>query len=512
MATETELKLRITPDNLARLKRHALLKTHQQSEPVSRHLHNIYFDTPELDLNSREMALRLRLVGGRWLQTLKGGGSIKGGLHQRNEWEVPVASDRLDFSAFDAAVCDEFLPLALRDRLAPVFATDFKRSSRVLDWQGAQIEVCMDQGEVRAGERSAPICEVELELKSGESQQLFELALAILEIVPFELESVSKAERGFRLMAGQAEHPAKAELPKFAKKADLGEVLQTLIWSCLSHLQQNLHGAQAGCDPEYLHQLRVALRRLRLLLRMAEKLRADEGLAALRAELTGLASGLGQARDWDVFIAALTRHPLIRHPLNRQLEADNQAMQTLLACCERRRNASYRVIQGEQQLRALQRLMLHIALWLHDTDWQQAASDTLTTRDFSARQLGRLLKRYRQAERHLGKQDADSLHELRILARKLRYSADFFAPLHPGRRKQPFIGALGELQEVLGQIHDATVAGHLLDELAGAPELLAYPEIISLIREWVASRQHAQFGLLDKAVRKLARQDEFWEA
>lgn len=506
MATETELKLRITPDNLARLKRHALLKTHQQSSPVSRHLHNIYFDTPELDLNRNEMALRLRLSGGRWLQTLKGGGSIKGGLHQRNEWEMPVSGDRLDFSLFDPAVCDAYLPQPLRDRLVPVFATDFQRSSRVLDWQGAQIEVCMDQGEVRAGERSAPICEVELELKSGETRQLFGLALAMLEIVPFELESVSKAERGFRLMAGHAEQPVKAELPKFAKKADLSEVLQTLIWSCLSHLQQNLHGAQAGCDPEYLHQLRVALHRLRLLLRMAEKLRADEGLAALRAELTGLASGLGKARDWDVFIAAL-----IRHPLNRQLEADNQAMQTLLACCEHRRSASYRVIQGEQQLRALQRLMLHIALWLHDADWQLAASDTLTTRDFSARQLGRLLKRYRQAERHLGKQDADGLHELRILARKLRYSADFFAPLHPGRRKQPFIGALGELQEVLGQIHDAAVASHLLDELAAAPELAAHPGIIMLIREWVASRQTEQFGKLNKAVRNLARQDGFWE-
>ncbi|MDD5612946.1 MAG: CYTH domain-containing protein, partial [Gallionella sp.] len=84
MTTETELKLRITPEDMGRLKRHALLKTHQVAKPVTRHLHNIYFDTPELDLNRREMALRLRLAGGRWLQTLKGGGSIRGGLHQRN--------------------------------------------------------------------------------------------------------------------------------------------------------------------------------------------------------------------------------------------------------------------------------------------------------------------------------------------------------------------------------------------------------------------------------------------
>lgn len=505
MTTETELKLRITPEAMTRLKRHALLKSHQLDKPVTRHLHNIYFDTPELDLNSREMALRLRLAGGRWLQTLKGGGAIQGGLHQRSEWEVPVGSDQLDFSVFNAAVCDEFLPLALRNRLEAVFATDFQRNSRVLEWQGAQIEVCMDHGEVRAGQHSAPICEVELELKSGTPQQLFELALEILEIVPFELESVSKAERGFRLMAGHVEQPVKPELPKFPKKSALVEVLQGLIWACLSHLQQNLHGTMAGSDPEYLHQMRVALRRLRLLLRLAEKFRPDQRLTALREELTAWAGSLGRARDWDVFIAALTRHPLSRQP-----ESDNQAMLALLACCGRQREACYQALQNPQQQRGAQRLMLHFALWLNGDYWQQPGKDTPSPRDFSSRQLGRLLKRYRQAERHLGKQDADSLHELRILARKLRYSADFFAPLHDGRRKKPFIGALGEVQEVLGNIHDATVASQLLDELAAAPELTAYPEIILLIREWVANRQTEQLGKLDKAVHELAGLDEFW--
>ncbi|MDD2721686.1 MAG: CHAD domain-containing protein [Gallionella sp.] len=505
MTTETELKLRITPEDMGRLKRHALLKTHQVAKPVTRHLHNIYFDTPELDLNRREMALRLRLAGGRWLQTLKGGGSIRGGLHQRNEWEVPVASDQLDFSVFEAAVCDEFLPLPLRDRLEAVFATDFQRSSQILEWQGAQIEVCMDHGEVRAGTDSAPICEVELELKSGTPLQLFELALAILEIVPFELESVSKAERGFRLMAGYVEQPAKAELPKFPKKAALTQVLGGSIWACLAHFQQNIHGAMTGCDPEYLHQMRVALRRLRLLLGMAEKLRPDQRLTALRVELSEWAGALGKARDWDVFIGALTRHPLYHQP-----DSDNQAMQALLTCCRRQREACYQSLQRDQQQRAAQRLMLHFAIWMNGEYWQQPEDGVRSAHEFSARQLSRLLKRYKQAERHLGKDDADGLHALRILARKLRYSADFFAPLHKGRRKKPFIGALGEVQEVLGKIHDATVASHLLKELAAAPELAGYPEIITLVREWVAIRRLKQFGKLDRACHHLARLDEFW--
>jgi len=89
------------------------------------------------------MALRLRRVGGRWLQTLKGGGQILAGLHQRFEWEVPVPSAQLDFSGLDEAVWGEHLPAALRENLKPVFITDFYRSSRLLDWQGAIIEVCL---------------------------------------------------------------------------------------------------------------------------------------------------------------------------------------------------------------------------------------------------------------------------------------------------------------------------------------------------------------------------------
>jgi len=112
----------------------------------------------------------------------------------------------------------------------------------MLDWQGAQIELCMDHGEVRTEQRSTAICELELELKSGEPAQLFELALALLEIVPFELEPVSKAEQGYRLLTGYVDKPVKGVAPALAGTATLAEALQTLIWSCLMHLQRNLRG------------------------------------------------------------------------------------------------------------------------------------------------------------------------------------------------------------------------------------------------------------------------------
>ncbi|HUW76692.1 MAG TPA: CYTH domain-containing protein, partial [Gallionella sp.] len=76
MAVETELKLRIAPGQIARLKRHGFLQKYQMARPVVRRLKNIYYDTPKLELHQSEMALRLRHAGRQWLQTLKGGGSV----------------------------------------------------------------------------------------------------------------------------------------------------------------------------------------------------------------------------------------------------------------------------------------------------------------------------------------------------------------------------------------------------------------------------------------------------
>ncbi len=363
MAVETELKLRIAPGQLARLKRHALLKAHQLARPLVRRLQNIYYDTPKLELHDSGIALRLRHAGRQWLQTLKGGGSVQAGLHRRNEWEVPVQRAALDFSAAQGVNWDELLHPSLRRKLQPVFVTDFTRSSRMLEFQGAQIELCMDQGEVRTGQLTSPICELELELKSGEPVQLFELALAILEIVPFELETVSKAEQGYRLLSGYGDHPVKGAAPRLDINDTLSEALEKLIWSCLQHFQDNLQGAMAGDDAEYLHQMRVALRRLRVVLRIAEKVHADPVLAGLYKDVSELCVALGRIREWDVFIAQTLQPTCVRM-------AGHAGLQALLAASERQRAECYAALRGAAQARELQRLLLRFAIWMNGDNWK----------------------------------------------------------------------------------------------------------------------------------------------
>lgn len=513
MVTETELKLRLAPEWLARLKRQLLLRAAQTSRPVSRRLYNIYYDTPQHDLHKSGMALRLRRVGRQWLQTLKGGGSVRAGLHQRNEWEVPVKGMALDFSLLESgaqqtAEWDDHLPKALRKKLQPVFVTDFVRSSRMLLWQGAEIELCADEGTVSTRRYGMPVCEVELELKSGEPRQLFELALAILDVAPFELEQVSKAEQGYRLLTGYTASPVKGTVPEIGRpeigrEDALGDVLQRLIWSCLQHFQGNLRGAMEGGDAEYLHQLRVALRRLRVVLSMAEKRRSDQQLASLSKEVAVLGNALGRAREWDAFIEQAVQPAREHMPRHAGLKA-------LLAAARQRRDACYDELRSEERTREIQRLLLRFAIWMNGQYWKERQFKT-PARDFAASRLDKLAKRFARAAQHLEPRDSERLHALRILAKKLRYSAEFFAGLYGGqKRAKSFIGALSELQDVLGQINDAAVSQRLLDELAES-ELSAHQDAVVLVKEVVARELSVQFTVLRKAVRRFGREQSFWE-
>ncbi|MBI3479200.1 MAG: CHAD domain-containing protein [Nitrosomonadales bacterium] len=502
MAVETELKLRVSPEQLARLKRHALLKTHSVTRPVMRRLYNIYFDTAKQELRQSGMALRLRRTGRLWLQTLKGGGSVQGGLHQRNEWEVAVDGPALDFAALPAEVADVHLPVALHKKLRPIFVTDFVRTSRMLNFQGAQIELCMDHGEISSEQHSMPICELELELKSGEPKQLFELALAILEVIPLELEAVSKAEHGYRLLSGDSSQPVKGIVPPLAGKSSLADMFKTLIWSCLQHFQSNLSGAMSGDDAEYLHQMRVALRRLRVLLRMAEKIHADPQLAELGKGYSLLSATLGQIREWDVFIAQ-TMHPMCKRM------PGHEGLKAVLVDSERRRAACYAELRAKA--RELQSLLLRFAIWMNGPAYWQQPGWRQQAQDYTARKLDGFAQRYALAGFKPDTFDAARLHALRILAKKLRYSAEFFASLYDRKKAQSFLDALSKVQEVLGQINDVAVAYRLLEELAADADVSGHQEAVVLAQGWIAHDLSGQFSALRKAMKNFNRQPLFWK-
>ncbi|WP_355659612.1 CYTH domain-containing protein [Halomonas salifodinae] len=198
MPQEIELKLALTDDGPERLLTHPLLSL----PPERLELANTYFDTPRGELETARMALRLRRTASGWVQTLKTAGHSQGGLSRRGEWEWPVAGEALDLARLATLPPMAALPVDLLERLVPRFATDFRRHRWLLDWQGSRIELALDEGEIRAGERHAAIRELELELKDGEPGALWGLAERLAEQVALRPANASKAARGAALLAG----------------------------------------------------------------------------------------------------------------------------------------------------------------------------------------------------------------------------------------------------------------------------------------------------------------------
>ena len=203
MHTEIELKLCLPPQSVAELKSLPLLQGYSISEPTTQKLYTIYYDTPDFALKNERIALRLRKIQNEWVQTIKGGGTVSAGLHQRQEWEYPVLDNQPDFSKItDPSLIELFADKNLRQQLRSIFVTDFTRITfQLLFMERCNIEFCIDQGEITAGQRTHPICEIELELKSGTPSQLLKFTTLLENQCTFPLtrENINKSMRGYAL-------------------------------------------------------------------------------------------------------------------------------------------------------------------------------------------------------------------------------------------------------------------------------------------------------------------------
>lgn len=198
---ETELKLSLSATDLPLLLAHPLLAPTGETQ----RLLNTYFDTPDLALQQRRMAVRERLAGEQWLLTVKTAGQSQNGLSRRQEWEGPTTAGALQFDTLvdDAALAQDLM--AMRPRLKALFCTDFQRQRWVIAHAGAQIEVALDQGRIHVPgtDLSEHLLELELELLSGPESALMALADVLRQtpqgLVALTPSDASKAQRGMAL-------------------------------------------------------------------------------------------------------------------------------------------------------------------------------------------------------------------------------------------------------------------------------------------------------------------------
>lgn len=156
-----------------------------------------YFDTEQHALRRAHLTLRIRREETGLVQTLKHSAAPGAGLFARCEWERPVV-DMVPVAFPDTPLG----PLLARSdaALVPLFEIDVQRTVVEIEQGAARIELALDRGEVRAAGRSAPLHELELELKHGEPAALFALANRLGAQAPLQIGVLSKPERGYRLL------------------------------------------------------------------------------------------------------------------------------------------------------------------------------------------------------------------------------------------------------------------------------------------------------------------------
>ena len=181
---EIELKLRLDPADMARLKRSALLTGNRLGKPKTSLLMSIYWDTPDLTLAAQGITVRVRAEGRKRIQTVKTAGTRSAALHSRREWEWPILSDHPNLHLLESTRLAPFVDAEAFSRLTPIYTTEFRRTFFRLGNQDWEIEVALDQGKVGAGGIIEPICEVELELIRGSASALVVLAKQIVTTVP----------------------------------------------------------------------------------------------------------------------------------------------------------------------------------------------------------------------------------------------------------------------------------------------------------------------------------------
>ena len=502
---ETELKLLLAPQDLRRLRRDPRIKALQQGRATTRRVHSVYYDTPAHALLQAGLALRLRQDGRRWLQTLKTEGQAAAGLHVREEWEWPLAQAALDFGLIaQMPQARLFRSARLRAALRPAFATEFTRTSLHLAFaDGSLAELCLDSGAIRSGRRAAVISEAELELLAGSPARLFELALELAERLPLRLGHASKAERGYALARGLPPRPVKAAALELDAHGSVAAGFTAIARSCIAHLQANEAGLLAGRDPEYLHQVRVAVRRLRACFSLFGAVLPQAAFALVRTQLHAQNTVLGRARDWDVFV-----HEML-HALRRQ-RAEDAAVAAFARRCVRMGRVQLRAAQAVVAAKAWQQLWLEFGRILADAAWQQgqpALAQPLG--GFAAAVLQQRAAAVKKRGKRLRQLDAAGRHRLRIAAKKLRYAAEYFAALYPKRRVRPYVRSLAAMQDVLGALNDAATLLRLLPEvLSGAHAPNAH--VAGMIDGWSAASTHLQLDTLDRAWEHWQRQKPYW--
>ena len=431
-----------------------------------------YFEDDKQDLARNGFELRIRTEGAHHVQTLKSGHGF-----ERGEWETSVEAAAPSAESLKRTPAAKFTKRL--NKLRPLFCLDVDRRIWSVERGGATTEVALDVGEISANNRHEPIYEAELELKSGSPEMLFDLAMEIAGEAEAPLSFVSKGTRGYRLARGVATTPEHELELRLDADVTVEAAFAQIAEACLRQFSINEERLGADMDAEAVHQGRVAIRRLRAAFSMFKPVVRGPDAEKSREELKWISDLLGRARDLDVFIDGPLAKIALEHPGVPGLEELAQHI------CAMRDTARERLGAGLRSER-FRAMLLAVVRCVHIGEWTQSSSATLREQqflDFAASELDRRFRKVTKKAKAVRGSDALKRHRVRIQAKKLRYMAEFVAPLLSPSETSETLRELKKLQDLLGLLNDAIAAERLVAGVADDADRPAVTFAACLVRQ-----------------------------
>ena len=452
---ELELKVELNKSDIDRL-RDELDESTVDGKGGHKKLRTVYFDTRAHDLHAAGLSLRLRRENGNWLQTVKADQKVAGGLSNPIELECKVKVEEPDLTKItDKKIRRAVQRAAKGAALGPVFETVVQRTTRMTTADGSQIEVAIDEGEVRAGAERTKLREAELELKSGSAEGLLLAAEKLLKGHQLRIGERSKAERGYQLAVGEKGINAesqKASAPHLTRKETCAEAFSAILAATTQQIVGNRKVVLETDDPEGAHQLRVGLRRLRSALRALRPLVDTSSLRVFDHSVRDVGRIVGTLRDADVLISG------IYAPMESAASDKNgfsELYELLVQDRVAKRDEVRAVLDGTDWTR----LQLYLTIWPHTLEETDRLEQSIVKHARKA--LRKAWKKASTCGSELDQASPERRHELRKALKKLRYMAEFFTPLFDKSQTAKFIKRLKAMQHVLGYLNDVRMAPRL---------------------------------------------------
>ncbi|MEJ8838351.1 CYTH and CHAD domain-containing protein [Ramlibacter sp. AN1133] len=453
-----------------------------------------YYDTHDRALAARGAVLRLRKEDGQWVQAAKAPGA---NAFERLEHEVPLPEGALP-QPDPARHADHPVGACLREALgqdpAPLecfLETDITRVSRRVGAGGSAVEIALDRGELRAGQRIQPVLEIEFELKEGSGAALVELAGRWCERHGLWLDPLSKSAAGGRLAQGLTQPPPVHSLPPRLQVHTATGFAAAALRAGLDQSLANARELAAGIGGDgHVHQLRVGLRRLRTTLRELEALGELAPLAEqVEPALRELFQVLGQHRDRSTLVPALQREVVAAGGPQLQWQPELPDVGAAL------------------RQPAVQSAWLQLLAAAHRLEQvpEQASPPLKAAHSLLRKRLHKLHASLLHDGRRFERLEETARHTVRKRAKRLRYLAELSQPLFEADAIHAFVRDLKALQDALGLYQDEVVGRELLRERA-AQDPAAWFAV-----GWLTGREPLLARQCAKACRRAAEAKVFWE-